>query len=101
MVAKALEAAEELAKEGINVEVVNISTIKPLDEALIKETAKKTGKVVTAEEHSIQSHIHFLIHNLDSQFLGIHRRPYLHLFSIQQNFSGIRGVCPCQHLHQS
>lgn len=53
MVAKALEAAEELAKEGINVEVVNISTIKPLDEALIKETAKKTGKVVTAEEHSI------------------------------------------------
>ncbi|MCC0728838.1 transketolase family protein, partial [Clostridioides sp. ZZV14-6045] len=53
MVAKALEAAEELAKEGVNVEVVNISTIKPLDETLIKESAKKTGKVVTAEEHSI------------------------------------------------
>ena len=53
MVAKALEAAEELAKEGINVEVVNISTIKPLDEKLIKEVAVKTKNIITAEEHSI------------------------------------------------
>ena len=53
MVNEVLDVIKELAKEGINVEVVNISTIKPLDEALIKETAKKTGKVVTAEEHSI------------------------------------------------
>jgi len=48
-----MEAAEMLAKDGIDAEVINIHTIKPLDEDLIIETAKKTGKVVTAEEHSI------------------------------------------------
>ena len=53
MVAKAVEAADELAKEGISVEVVNISTIKPLDEKLIKEVANKTKIIITAEEHSI------------------------------------------------
>ena len=42
-----------LAKDGISAEVVNICTIKPLDEELVIQTAKKTGKVVTAEEHSI------------------------------------------------
>ena len=49
----ALEAAEELAKEGISAEVVNICTIKPLDEEIIINSAKKTGKVVTVEEHSV------------------------------------------------
>ena len=49
----ALEAAEVLAKEGISAEVINICTIKPLDEELIIASAKKTGKVVTAEEHSV------------------------------------------------
>lgn len=53
MVAEALEAAKELESENINVEVVNISTIKPIDEALIKEVAIKTKKVITVEEHSI------------------------------------------------
>ncbi len=53
MVAKALEAAKELKKQGIEARVVNIHTIKPLDEALIVETAKLTGKIVTAEEHSV------------------------------------------------
>ena len=52
-VASALEAADMLAKDGIDAEVVNICTIKPLDEDLIVKTAKKTGKVVTAEEHNI------------------------------------------------
>lgn len=52
-VASALEAAEMLEADGISAEVVNICTIKPLDEELIVKTAKKTGKVVTAEEHSI------------------------------------------------
>ena len=42
-----------LAKDGIDAEVVNICTIKPLDEDLIVKTAMKTGKVVTAEEHNI------------------------------------------------
>ncbi len=52
-VASALEAAKMLEADGISAEVVNICTIKPLDEELIVKTAKKTGKVVTAEEHSI------------------------------------------------
>lgn len=52
-VAEALEAAEELEKEGINAEVINIHTIKPLDEGVILTSAKKTGKVVTVEEHSV------------------------------------------------
>ena len=49
----ALGAAEKLAADGIDAEVVNICTIKPLDEALIIASAKKTGKVVTVEEHSV------------------------------------------------
>ncbi|MDO4619455.1 MAG: transketolase family protein [Lachnospiraceae bacterium] len=52
-VAYALEAAELLKADGIDAEVINICTIKPLDEDLIIASAKKTGKVVTAEEHSI------------------------------------------------
>ena len=53
MVNSALEAAEKLAEEGIDAEVLNIHTIKPLDDDLVVASAKKTGKVVTAEEHSI------------------------------------------------
>ena len=49
----ALEAAEMLAADGINAEVINIHTIKPLDEELVAASAKKTGKVVTVEEHSV------------------------------------------------
>ena len=53
MTAKALDAAETLAKRGIQAEVINVHTIKPLDEETVISSAKKTGKVVTAEEHSI------------------------------------------------
>ncbi len=49
----ALGAAEMLAADGISAEVVNICTIKPLDEELIIKSASKTGKVVTVEEHSV------------------------------------------------
>ena len=49
----ALEAAKKLAAEGVSAEVINIHTIKPLDEELVVEAARKTGKVVTVEEHSI------------------------------------------------
>ena len=52
-VASALEAAEMLAADGIDAEVINIHTIKPLDEELVLASAKKTGKVVTAEEHTV------------------------------------------------
>ena len=53
MVAEALAAAEALAPDGIDAEVINMHTIKPLDERLVVASAKKTGRVVTAEEHSI------------------------------------------------
>lgn len=52
MVAKAMEAAEMLAKEGIRVTVIDMFTVKPLDEELALEYAKKTGAVVTAENHN-------------------------------------------------
>lgn len=52
-VSQALEAAEMLAADGIDAKVINIHTIKPLDEELVLAAAKETGKVVTAEEHSI------------------------------------------------
>ena len=52
-VQSALEAAEKLAADGVSAEVINIHTIKPLDEELILASAKKTGRVVTVEEHSV------------------------------------------------
>ena len=53
LVAEALTAAEELAAAGIDAMVINMGTIKPLDEELVLAAAKKCGKVITAEEHSI------------------------------------------------
>ena len=50
---EAIEAGEKLAAEGINAMVINMATIKPLDEELVIEAAKKCGKVITCEEHSI------------------------------------------------
>ena len=50
---ESLEAAKLLAADGINAEVINIHTIKPLDEELVLASAAKTGKVVTVEEHSV------------------------------------------------
>ncbi|OUP07314.1 transketolase family protein [Collinsella sp. An2] len=53
MVAAALEAAEKLAADGIDAEVIDMHTIKPIDAETIIASARKTGKVVTAEEHSV------------------------------------------------
>ena len=52
LVWESLVAADELAKQGISCEVINIHTIKPLDEDIILKSAQKTGKIVTAEEHN-------------------------------------------------
>ena len=49
----ALEAAEILAADGIDAQIINIHTIKPIDEELIVAAAKKTGRIVTVEEHSV------------------------------------------------
>lgn len=53
LVHKALKVAEKLSKEKINVKVLNISTIKPLDEKAVLELAKEAGALVTVEEHQI------------------------------------------------
>ena len=52
-VAEALEAAKKLEADGINAKVINMATVKPLDEELVLAAAKETGKVVTVEEHSV------------------------------------------------
>ena len=53
MVERALQAAEQLAAEGIDAAVINMATIKPIDKDIIIDAAKKTGAIVTAEEHSV------------------------------------------------
>ena len=53
MVARALEAAEMLAEKGIDARVINIHTLKPIDEEIIVKAAKETGFIVTCEEHSV------------------------------------------------
>ena len=52
-VSETLAAADLLEKDGVSAEVINIHTIKPLDEELVIASAQKTGKVVTVEEHSV------------------------------------------------
>ncbi len=53
MVSEAMKAAEQLSREGISARVVNMSSIKPIDAELVVESARKTGAVVTGEEHSV------------------------------------------------
>jgi len=53
LVYEAITAAEELKEAGINAMVINMATIKPLDEELVLEAAKKCGKIITCEEHSV------------------------------------------------
>ena len=53
MVWEALAATEELQKDGISASVVDMHTIKPIDEKLVASLAEKTGAIVTAEEHQV------------------------------------------------
>ena len=53
MVYEAMKAGEALAEQGINALIINMATIKPLDEELVLEAARKCGKVITCEEHSV------------------------------------------------
>ncbi len=53
LVKEAMDAAKLLAEEGISCRVINMATIKPLDEEIVLKAARETGKIVTAEEHSI------------------------------------------------
>lgn len=78
LVSMALEAAETLGKEGISVSVINVHTIKPLDEKTILEQAKKTGKAVVAQEHQITGGLCGMIaqflaekHPIPLKFIGV------------------------------
>lgn len=53
MVAEAIEAGRELEADGIDAEIINIATIKPLDKELVAASAAKTGRVITVEEHNV------------------------------------------------
>ena len=53
MVYEAIQAGEKLAEMGINARIINMSTIKPLDEELVLTAAKECGKIITCEEHSV------------------------------------------------
>ena len=81
MVSTALQARDKLAKEGIFVEVVNVSTIKPLDKETLLASSKKTGAVVTAEEHQVSGGLGSAVCELLSEELptrvvrvGVHDR---------------------------
>ncbi len=53
MVYEAIQAGEQLAQMGINARIINMSTVKPLDEELVLKAAKECGKIITCEEHSV------------------------------------------------
>ncbi|MDP4219401.1 MAG: transketolase C-terminal domain-containing protein [Bacteroidota bacterium] len=79
MVWEALVAAEELAKEGIDARVINVSTIKPLDNATLIAAAKECGAIVSAEEHQITAGLGGAIAELlvkeypvPMEFVGVH-----------------------------
>jgi transketolase len=79
MVWEALVAAEELAKEGIDARVINVSTIKPLDSQVILAAAKDCGAIVSAEEHQITAGLGGAIselivkeHPVPMEFVGVH-----------------------------
>ena len=81
MVAHALQAADQLAKEGIEARVINLHTIKPLDQATILAAAKETGAIVTAEEHTVLGGLGGAVaevivqhHPVPMRFVGVHDR---------------------------
>ncbi len=53
MVYEAIKAGETLAQQGINARIINMSTVKPIDEELVLKAAKECGKIITCEEHSV------------------------------------------------
>lgn len=78
---KALQAAQQLADEGIAVSVMNLATIKPLDEEAILQLAQQTGAIVTVEEHQVAGGMGSAVaellarnHPVPIEFIGIHDR---------------------------
>ncbi|MDR0347491.1 MAG: transketolase family protein, partial [Coriobacteriales bacterium] len=81
----ALEAAEQLAREGIDAEVIDAFSLKPLDAETIVESVRRTGFVVTAEEHSIIGGLGSAVAELLAEEPGILRRP-LGRIGVQDRF---------------
>jgi transketolase len=82
LVWKAVEAAKTLEAEGITVDLINIHTIKPLDVEAIVRSAKKTGAVVTAEEHQINGGLGSLV----AQALGKHHPTPIEFVGVNDSF---------------
>jgi transketolase len=82
LVWKAIEAARALEAEGITVDLINIHTIKPLDEEAIVRSAKKTGLVITAEEHQINGGLGALV----AQCLSRHHPARMGFIGVNDSF---------------
>lgn len=82
MVWKAVEAAKALESEGITVDLINIHTIKPLDVEAVVNSAKKTGAVVTAEEHQITGGLGSII----AQTLAKHHPTKIEFVGVNDSF---------------
>jgi transketolase len=82
LVWKSVEAARELEKEGISVDLINIHTIKPLDEEMIVRSARKTGKVIVAEEHQINGGLGALV----AQCLAKHHPTKMGFIGVNDSF---------------
>ena len=67
MVSRALDAASQLAAEGIDARVINIHTIKPIDKEIIVKAAKETGLIITAEEHNVIGGLYSAVTEVTSQ----------------------------------
>ncbi len=81
MVSRAIEAAKILKQKGISAEVINVSTLKPLDMKLILKSVKKTGAVVSAEDHNVIGGLGGAISEFLSQYCPV-----------PQEFVGVRDV---------
>jgi transketolase len=86
----ALEAAELLAAQGIEAEVIDAFSIKPLDEETILASAQKTGYVVTAEEHSVIGGLGAAVDSLLSAYPSVLSRPIRHI-GVQDSFGTSGG----------
>lgn len=79
---KALTAAKKLEEEGIEVEVMNLATIKPLDEKAIIALAKKAGKIVTVEEHQIRGGMGSAV----AEYLAVNQPVPMRFIGVQDEF---------------
>jgi len=90
MVAEALSAAEKLKLEGIDLKVVNMHTIKPIDVQMIVSSAKETGAIVTAEEHQIAGGLGSAV----AEVLAQHCPCPMEMVGVKDSFGESGQPCP-------